>query len=222
MTDQQRLTIFAGHYGSGKTSIAVSFALHRRSRGENVVIGDLDIVNPYFRTSDSRERLEAAGVELVCSRHAGSNLDIPALPKELYAVVSDKSRTAVLDVGGDDVGAVALGRFASLVQAANDYEMLFVVNFFRPLMRTAEEALAILHEVEAASGLRFTGIVHNSNIGTETMAEHVLSAVPKLEELSKTSGLPVVMTAVTEQTAKALKGTIEHLFVIQAQSFGIA
>ena len=88
--------------------------------------------------------------------------------------------------------------------------------------RTAEEALAILREVEAASGLRFTGIVHNSNIGTETMAEHVLSAVPKLEELSKTSGLPVVMTAVTEQTAKALNGAIEHLFVIQAQSFGIA
>lgn len=221
MTDKQRLTIFSGHYGSGKTSIAVSYALHRRAMGETVVIGDLDIVNPYFRTSDSRKQLEAAGVELVCSQYAGGNLDIPALPKELYAAVSDKSRTAVLDVGGDDVGAVALGRFASLVKETGDYEMLFVVNFYRPLTRTADEALGILREVEAASGLKCTGLVHNSNIGLETTAEDVLAAVPKIEQLSALSGLPVRATTVTEQTANELGGAIENLFIINAQSFGI-
>jgi len=222
MTQARRLTIFCGHYGSGKTSIAVSYALHRRAQGENVVIGDLDIVNPYFRTSDSRKQLEQAGVELVCSQYAGSNLDIPALPKELYAAVSDGSRTAVLDVGGDDVGAVALGRFASLVKDTGNYEMLFVANFYRPLTRTAEETLGILREVEAASGLCCTGLVHNSNIGRETTAEDLLAAVPKIEELSSLSGLPVRMTTATEQTARELDGAIENLFIINAQSFGIA
>ena len=221
MTDKHRLTIFAGHYGSGKTSIAVSYALHRRAMGESVVIGDLDIVNPYFRTSDSRKRLEEAGVALVCSQYAGSNLDIPALPKELYAAVTDQNRTAVLDVGGDDVGAVALGRFSSLVKETGDYEMLFVVNFYRPLTRTAEEALGILREVEEASGLKCTGLVHNSNIGPETTVEDVLSAAPKIRELADLTGLPIWATTVTEKTASELGGGIENLFIINAQSFGI-
>ena len=222
MTGNHRLTIFCGHYGSGKTSIAVSYALHRRLRGEEVVIGDLDIVNPYFRTSDSRKELAAAGVELVCSRFAGSNLDLPALPKEMYAAIGDKTRTAVLDVGGDDVGAVALGRFAPLVKEAGDYQMLFVVNFYRPLTTTAEEALGILREIEAASGLSCTGIVHNSNLGTQTRAEDVLAVREKLLKLSQLSGLPVVATAATEATAAALNGAVDKLFLIHAQSFGIA
>lgn len=222
MTDNHRLTIFCGHYGSGKTSIAVSYALHRRSRGESVVIGDLDIVNPYFRTSDSREALAAAGVELVCSQYAGSNLDIPALPKELYAAIDDRTRAAVLDVGGDDVGAVALGRFSSMVRDSGDYQMLFVVNFYRPLTRTAEEAFGILREIEAASGLCCTGLVHNSNIGAETTAETVLAAETQLFALSRLSGLPVVATTVTQTTAAALGGTIDNLFIIHAQSFGLA
>lgn len=155
--DAKRVTILTGHYGSGKTSIAVAYALSLHAAGNKVSICDLDIVNPYFRTTDHRRELEQNGVRLVASPFAGSNLDIPALPKELYAAIDDASGYAVLDVGGDDRGAVALGRYVPDIVSEGDYEMLFVTNFFRPLTRTAEDALGVLREVETACGIRGHG-----------------------------------------------------------------
>ena len=106
----KRITLFAGHYGSGKTNIAVNFAFDLRKKGLPVIIADLDIVNPYFRTADSRNELQEAGIELIAPEFANTNLDIPALPKELYRVTAEKDKHVVLDIGGDDSGAVALGR----------------------------------------------------------------------------------------------------------------
>ena len=194
----KRITIFCGHYGSGKTNIAVNFALHLRQTHENVAIIDLDIVNPYFRTLDSRTELESAGVELICSDYAGSNLDIPALPAAMQRPIADHRYACVLDIGGDDQGAVALGRFAEQIKAEGDYEMLFVASFFRPLTRTAEEALEVMRDIENACHLPFTGIVNNSNIGDATAVEDILESGKKARELSELSGLPLVMTTVRE------------------------
>lgn len=128
----KRLTLFAGHYGSGKTNLAVNYALALRRSGKKVRIADLDIVNPYFRTKDSAEELAAAGIELVSPTYANTNLDIPALPQEIYGLFERRDSCAVIDVGGDDAGAYALGRFAPLILEENDYEMIFTVNFYRP------------------------------------------------------------------------------------------
>lgn len=194
----KRITIFCGHYGSGKTNIAVNFALHLKQTHEKVAIIDLDIVNPYFRTLDSRTELESAGVELICSDYAGSNLDIPALPAAMQRPIADHSTFCVLDIGGDDQGAVALGRFAEQIKAEGDYEMLFVASFFRPLTRTAEEALEVMRDIENACHLPFIGIVNNSNIGDATAVEDILESGKKARELSELSGLPLVMTTVRE------------------------
>ena len=112
--DDKRLTLFAGHYGSGKTNIAVNYALKLANMGKKVCIADLDIVNPYFRTKDSEEELKAAGVELVSPRFANTNVDLPALPAESYRLVQDKSIYGIMDIGGDDRGAYALGRLPML------------------------------------------------------------------------------------------------------------
>ena len=101
----KRLTLMAGHYGSGKTNIAVNLAMMLKREGEDVVIADLDIVNPYYRTKDSEEELKAAGIPLISSEYANSNVDVPALPQELYSIVDVKSRHAIVDIGGDDRGA---------------------------------------------------------------------------------------------------------------------
>ena len=202
----KRVTLFAGHYGSGKTNIAVNYALHMAKDGLPVSIADLDIVNPYFRTKDSAEELKAAGIRLVSSAYANSNVDVPALPAELYSLVNDKSTYAVFDVGGDDRGALALGRYAPAILAENDYEMIFVANFYRPLTQTAEEALEVMREIEAAGGIRFTAVVHNSNVGRETKAEDVLAKREELERLLSLSGLPLLFTSAEENVAKALDG----------------
>ena len=207
--EHKRVTIFCGHYGSGKTNIAVNVALRLKETHDKVAIIDLDIVNPYFRTKDSEAELQRAGVELICSDYAGSNLDIPALPAAMMRPLAERDTQCVMDIGGDDRGAVALGRFADQIKAENNYEMLFVLSFYRPLTRTPEEALAVMREIESACGLSFTGIVNNSNLGEATTAADILATVERAERLSALSGLPLVMTAVWEHLADdpALRGT---------------
>ena len=190
----KRVTLFAGHYGSGKTNLAVNYALHLSKLGYKTLIADLDIVNPYFRTRDSEDELDRAGVRIIVSPYANSNVDVPALPDEMYAVVDDLSYHCVIDVGGDDRGALALGRLAPRLNEENDCEMLFVVNFFRPLTQNAMDAYKVMGEIELASHMRFTGIVNNSNLGPETTPEDVLGTAEKTEELSEISGLPVIAT----------------------------
>ena len=140
--ESKRITVFAGHYGSGKTNIAVNYALKLRKEFDRVDIADLDIVNPYFRTKDSEKQLEKRGIHLISSEYANSNVDVPAMPSEAYAIIDDTSLRAVIDVGGDDRGALALGRYAPDILAENDYEMVFVANFYRPLTRNAKDALS--------------------------------------------------------------------------------
>ncbi len=213
----KRVTLFAGHYGSGKTNIAVNYALALKKAGTDVVIADLDIVNPYFRTKDSADALEKAGIRLISSAYANTNLDIPALPQEMYAVTDDRSRHAVLDIGGDDRGATALGRISPAILAENDYEMLAVVNLYRPLTRMAEDVLEVLREVEVAAHLPFTGIVNNSNLGEETTAEDVLATAREVQRLSELSGLPVRFTSVEAELVPVLEGKLENLFPLRLQ-----
>ena len=202
----KRVTLFAGHYGSGKTNIAVNYALHMAKNGLSVSIADLDIVNPYFRTKDSADELREAGIRLVSSAYANSNVDVPALPAEIYSLVNDKSTHAVFDVGGDDRGALALGRYAPSILEENNYEMIFVANFYRPLTQSAEEAIEVMREIEAAGGIRFTAVVHNSNVGRETKVSDVLAKEKELDRLLSLSGLPLLFTAAEESVAEALDG----------------
>ena len=216
--DHKRVTLSAGHYGSGKTNIAVSYALLLAREGKKTAIADLDIVNPYFRTKDSASDLEAAGVDLISPQFANTNVDLPALPAEAYRLVEDKSLYAVMDIGGDDRGAYALGRYAPFILEEGNYRMAFVANPYRPLTRTPEEALEVMREIEAAGGLPFTAIVNNGNLAHETTAETVLAAVPYMEKLSELSGLPVWMTSAEEAVAAELAGKVPGLLAIRLQA----
>ena len=194
----KRVTLFAGHYGSGKTNIAVNFALHLAGEGKAVTLADMDIVNPYYRSKDSAQELEAAGVKVIASAYANTNVDVPALPQEMYSVTEDTSRCAVLDVGGDDRGALALGRYAPAILKENDYHMIYVFNASRPLSRTAEMALEIMREIEVAGGIPFTAIVNNTNLGRDTEWETVAASQKEAGKLSEISGLPLLFTSVEE------------------------
>jgi hypothetical protein len=213
----KRVTLVAGHYGSGKTNIAVNMAIELSSRRERVAIADLDIVNPYYRTLDSRAELEAAGVRLIVSPYANSNLDIPALPQEMYAIVDDKGLSCIIDVGGDDSGAVALGRLAPRLREEDDYDMYLIANRFRPLTRTAAEVAQVRYEIEAASGLKFTGVINNSNLGADTTAETILSSVQFGKDCAEATGLPLAATTVEASLYEELKDKVPELFPMKLQ-----
>ena len=215
--EHKRLTLFAGHYGSGKTNIAVNYALLLAREGKKVCIADLDIVNPYFRTKDSQKELEAAGIDLISPQYANSNVDLPALPAASYRLVQDKRSYGIMDIGGDDRGAYALGRFVPSILEENDYRMVFVANASRPLTRTAEDAMEVMREIEAACGLRFTDLINNTNLGSETTAETVLGAASYMEELSRLSGLPVFATTATYEVAAELAGKLENVIPLKLQ-----
>lgn len=203
-TNDKRLTLFAGHYGSGKTNIAVNYAMKLAREGKRVCIADLDIVNPYFRTKDSEAELEALGIRLVSPQYANTNVDLPALPAESYRLVQDRSTYGIMDIGGDDRGAYALGRYSAAIKAEGNYRMVFVVNCYRPLTTTVEDTVQIMHEIEAACGLEFTSIVNNSNLGEETTAQTVLDSLDFVRRLSEATGLEVWMHTAESSVAAAL------------------
>lgn len=213
----KRVTLFAGHYGSGKTNIAVNWALKMRETHDKVLIADLDIVNPYFRTKDSAGELRRADIRLISQQFANSNVDLPAIPPEMYAITDDTAYHAVVDIGGDDRGAYALGRFSDPLKEENDFEMLFVANFFRPLTRCAAEAAEVMAEIEAACHMPFTGIVNNSNLGADTDAKSVIDSDCHARELASVTGLPLRFTSVREDLAPAVAGQIGDIFPLKLQ-----
>ena len=219
--EHKRLTLFAGHYGSGKTNIAVNYAMLLAEEGKKVCIADLDIVNPYFRTKDSERELIERGVSLISPRYANTNVDLPALPAESYRLVQDKSVYGIADIGGDDRGAYALGRFADAIKAEGDYRMAFVINRHRPLTSTVEDTVEIMKETEAACGIRFTCIVNNSNIGSETTAETVMDSVAYAEAVSLATGLPIWLHTVEKNIAKEISGIPVMPLTLQKKYFDL-
>ena len=186
-----RLTLITGHYGVGKTEFAVNLALALAEEGARVSLADLDIVNPYFRSRERRDLLEAAGVRLVAPSQALAGADVPALPAELHAVLEDRTVRGVLDIGGDPSGARVLARYRPRI-LGEDYQLLYVVNAARPEVRTAERSADYLRAIEAVTGLRCSGLVNNTHLCGETGPEDVREGAALAEEVSRMTGVPVV------------------------------
>ena len=214
----KRVILFAGHYGSGKTNIAVNYAVDMAQKGIQTAFLDIDIVNPYYRAKDSEALLLENGIEFISSEFANSNVDVPALPNEMYAVMDRPEQSYVLDVGGDDRGALALGRLTPGILEENNYDMFFVYNASRPLTSDTEGALEVAAEIYAACRLPFTGIVNNTNIGRETTPETVIAAYEKAKALADAMQLPIVMTTVRADLVPELEGKIPDLFPLDLQN----
>lgn len=189
----KKLTIITGHYGSGKTNVSVNLALKAAREGRKCTVVDLDIVNPYFRTADFEELFAENGITLKAPLYANSNLDIPALNISIRSIL-DESDCVIVDVGGDDEGAKALGRYAKVISECDDREMLYVINKCRYLTKEPEEALELMRDIEAASSLKCTGIINNTNLGAETDESIIAGSQEYAHKVAEAAGLPVVCT----------------------------
>lgn len=199
---EKPLTVIVGHYGSGKTNLAMNLALDSASHGKSVSVIDMDIVNPYFRVSEQRQALEAKGIELVAPvfSELGTSLDVPSLTGRILPAIEDASddHIVIIDVGGDDAGSVALGRYARAIEA-HGYDMFYVANRYRNLVQDLDDALENIAEIEAASRMRMTGIINNSHLQNATDAEVVEKGLQYASELSRLSGLRVICTTVPRE-----------------------
>ncbi len=192
LNDLKDFVVVTGHYGCGKTNFAINLALDYAAKGRKVTIVDMDLVNPYFRTSDYRELLESKGIEVIAPVFGHTNLDIPSLPASMYSIFDSKDMV-IVDVGGDDVGSTVLGRFRPKFEGL-DYDMLYVVNRFRNLTATPEEAVEVLNEIKAVSGLTPTGLINNSHLMQETDAKIIAEGIDFTGRISNLTGLPVKAT----------------------------
>jgi len=188
----KRLNILAGHYGSGKTNIAVNLALlcRREYPDCGVHIADLDIVNPYFRTADAEDLLSRHGIDVQVPQFANSNVDIPSMPPRLVAMFDSRTDFSIIDVGGDD-GAIALGMYHQPIMAAG-YDLYYVINRYRPLIADPRDAYECMLQIEEASRLKCTKIINNSSLGSETTAEDILASVEYARECAALCSLPLV------------------------------
>ncbi|MBO4492820.1 MAG: cobalamin biosynthesis protein CobQ [Ruminococcus sp.] len=197
----KNIKIITGHYGSGKTNFSVNLAIKAAADGRSAAIVDLDIVNPYFRTADFRDLFEEKGIRLIAPDFARSNLDIPSIQFDVVELATDED-CLIIDVGGDDAGAVALGRYAeALEQFRDSIEMYYVINQRRYLTNTAEEVTKLMYEIEAAARMKHTAIVNNTNLGCETTLDIIEQSRPFAEETSRITGLPVIYTVYPEDIA---------------------
>jgi hypothetical protein len=198
MSDQ--LHIITGHYGSGKTEFAVNLAFRFRREGHEVTLADLDIVNPYFCSRERKEEMRAAGIRVIVSRGAGS--DLPAINPEVYALF-EPNTCGIIDAGGDATGAQALGRFSQKFKSI-PHELLCVVNFNRPETNTPQKALAYLRQIEYSARLTMAGLVNNTHLDRHTTTHDILRGAELIGELSAVSGIPVKYHAFEERFADEL------------------
>ena len=194
---EKKITIVCGHYGSGKTNLAVNLALALAKAGEKTVLVDLDIVNPYFRAADNCRELEENGVRCVLPQFANTNVDVPSLPPQIHSTFIGDEKV-IFDVGGDKDGAMALGVYRNAI-AKCGYEMIGVCNMYRPLTPTPEETIENLAEIESQCCLSFTALVNNSNLGEETTAQDVEASFAYADTLAEKAKLPLLFTTVSDR-----------------------
>lgn len=193
-----RITIIGGAYGSGKTEFAVNYAKYLRNEGAGRIgLVDLDIVNPYFRSRELTTDLAQEGITVVSSELAAENVDIPALSPRIFSVLQDHSYQVVFDVGGDPVGARALGRFNQYFQA-EPYDFWVVLNPFRPDTKDANEAIQKIEKLESAARIQATGLVANINLGRETTLEIWRQGLTMIDQTGAQTNLPIVYQVVEE------------------------
>ena len=214
-----KIYITVGHYGSGKTEFSLNYALELKKTNDNVILVDLDIVNPYFRSNDARALLEANGITLIAPDYAGTNVDIPVLPAEIMRIFNEKDASIILDVGGDDDGAVALGRYKQFFDSS-DYEMSLVVNTKRPLSKTVSEIIEMKENIEIASRLKVTNIIADTNIADETTEETIKNGYDIIKEAAKKLNLPIkyVVSAINADFGEEINN---KLFKIKRRLFKI-
>ena len=205
--EKPKISIFVGHFGSGKTEIAINYALQSSSKGKKTILVDLDIVNPFFRSSEVREHLESHHVQVIAPNFAHTNMDLPSLPASIQSTFYQEGAHVIFDVGGDEEGATVLGRYKQYLDQIG-YQMYFVINTRRPFTQKVEDIIHLMESIEKKSRQRITYLVSNTNLSYETTIDVIQEGIPIIEEVSKKTRIPIAYITIPD----TLFGSLEERY----------
>jgi len=195
---KERINIFTGDYGSGKTEISINYALELAAKNDKVKIVDLDIVNPYFRSREAKEPLMEADVEVVAPAGKLVQADLPALPPQILGAIQDKNSKLIFDVGGEENGTIALGRFRQYLDEV-ETNVNFVINPNRPFTGDSAGVKEVINKIEKASRLKVDYLISNPNLGRETKVNDIIEGHKQLEEISEELGIPIKFLVISQE-----------------------
>lgn len=213
----KKITLIAGHFGSGKTEIAVNLALQNGLAGIPTRLLDLDIVNPYFRSFEAKEQLDAAGVDLLVSS-LGGHADVPAIPGEVAGIFTKDETKEIVDLGGDPDGVRLLGMYERQLKNA-DFDFFFVFNANRPETATFEKGLRYFENIEFMSKQKFSGLINNTHLIHETGVEDVLRGQSIALKIADKVRLPLICNAMTRDIFEIIQSDHDLQVRLQAPSF---
>lgn len=214
LSNLSKINIITGHYGCGKTNFAVNLAVMLADMGEKVTVVDLDIVNPYFRTADFTDIFDNANITLMKPQFANTNLDIPSINFDLPSLLKREGKV-IIDVGGDDAGAIALGRYQDILAKTNSVTMYYLFNKYRYLTQDSGDALDLMREIENAARIKADALINTSNLGEETTADDIRASFAVMDEISQESGLGIAFTVAKKEIASELSSEVENLLPVE-------
>lgn len=195
----KRIHIITGHYGSGKSEISINLAMALSRQGKKVVLADMDIINPYFRSNEAKELMEDKGITVMTTKYANSNVDIPALTGELRFHLHDKNATLIIDVGGDDAGAKVVGSYSNEIPE-QDANLYFVVNCFRPETTSLDGIRVILDEIQSAARMDVNYLINNGHLMSATTEQEVKKGIDFTKQVSHSTEIPIAFHAIMKNT----------------------
>ena len=200
----KRIKIFVGSFGSGKTEIAINYSIYCRKNHSQVAIADLDIVNPYFRTREAKDALNLKGIKVISPEGEMAYADLPLISPEIKGLIQNLDYHLILDVGGDDVGTVVLGNFKSFIKDL-DYEMLMIVNSYRPFTQDIPQIQQMAQEIENSSRLKISGIISNPNLSTQTDEDLIKKGHILIRQAAEKLKLPIKFICIEERFSQKIK-----------------
>ncbi|MBA7497855.1 hypothetical protein ES704_00588 [subsurface metagenome] len=212
----KRIKIFVGSFGSGKTEIAINYSIYCRKSHARVAIVDLDIVNPYFRTREAKDALNLKDIKVIAPEGEMAYADLPLISPEIKGLIQNSDYHLILDVGGDEIGTVVLGNFKFVIEGL-DYEMLLVVNSYRPFTRSVLQIKQMAQEIENSSRLKISGIISNPNLSRQTDEKIIKQGHILIKQASQKLNLPIEFICIDEQFSQKVKREdfVEPIFYIK-------